>query len=146
VSPIAPLAPPALLISTAAAVNAALERMLAVRQQSVPERLWQAMHYSLLAGGKRIRPALLLACFRACGGTDAEAAMPAALALDCLHTYSLIHDDLPCMDDDAMRRGQPTCHCQFDEATAVLAADALHSLAFGLLMECDASATTRVAL
>ncbi|MDQ6950791.1 MAG: polyprenyl synthetase family protein [Mariprofundales bacterium] len=141
-----PVAPPALLLATAARIDHELASMLDAHQSSVPNRLWQAMRYSLLAGGKRIRPTLLLSCFAACGGKDETVAMPAALALDCLHTYSLIHDDLPCMDDDAMRRGQPTCHCQFDEATAVLAADALHSLAFGLLMEGSVSDATKVAL
>ncbi|MDQ6983039.1 MAG: polyprenyl synthetase family protein [Mariprofundus sp.] len=111
----------------------ALAEMLDARKSVVTERLLDAMRYSLLGGGKRIRPALLLECYAACGGKRPETAMPAALAIECIHTYSLIHDDLPCMDDDDLRRGNPTCHKQFDEATAVLAADALQTLAFELL-------------
>jgi geranylgeranyl pyrophosphate synthase len=120
--------------------------MLASRASVVPERLLAAMRYSLLAGGKRIRPALLLECYRACGGAQLESAMPAALAIECIHTYSLIHDDLPCMDDDDLRRGNPTCHKQFDEATAVLAADALQALAFELLAKSAISAELRCLL
>jgi len=138
--------PPPLLVATARTVNRELERMIARYQRVVPDRLWQAMRYSLLAGGKRVRPTLLLACFDLCGGSDQTQAMPAALAIDCLHTYSLIHDDLPCMDDDDLRRGQPTCHRQFDEATAVLAADALQSLSFALLTESMATDAIKVAL
>ena len=94
-----------------------------------PTRLAQAMRHSLLGGGKRLRPILALMAAEACGA-DAEAALPAACALEMVHTYSLIHDDLPCMDDDDLRRGRPTCHKAFDEATAVLAGDALLTLAF----------------
>lgn len=98
-----------------------------------PARLHQAMRYSLEAGGKRLRPIL---CLSAAELFDPSAdATPAAVALECLHTYSLIHDDLPCMDDGKLRRGRPTCHRQFDEATAVLAGDALLTHAFGLLAE-----------
>src|SRR5665647_3515893 len=92
------------------------------------------MRYSLLAGGKRIRPVLVLAFCKA-AGTDPEKALPVACAVEMLHTYSLIHDDLPCMDDDDLRRGRPTTHRQFDEATAVLAGDALLTLAFGILAD-----------
>jgi len=120
--------------------------MLDARATVVPERLLEAMRYSLLAGGKRIRPALLLECYAACGGEYPESAMPAALAVECIHTYSLIHDDLPCMDDDDLRRGSPTCHRQFDEATAVLAADALQALAFELLAASDLDAELRCQL
>jgi len=141
-----PTAPPPLLVTTAETINHELAQMMDRYQRVVPNRLWQAMRYSLLAGGKRVRPALLLACFDLCGGGNWTHAMPAALAIDCLHTYSLIHDDLPCMDDDDLRRGQPTCHRQFDEATAVLAADALQSLSFSLLTEVEASDATKVAL
>ncbi len=81
-----------------------------------PERLGQAMSYSLLAGGKRLRPVLCLLAAEACGG-EVEAALPAACALEMVHTYSLIHDDLPAMDDDDLRRGRPTCHRAFYEAT-----------------------------
>jgi geranylgeranyl diphosphate synthase type II len=90
------------------------------------------MRYSLLAGGKRIRPLLLLASAEACG-TPASKVLQAACAFECLHTYSLIHDDLPSMDDDDLRRGRPTNHKAFDEATAILAGDALQSLAFELM-------------
>jgi len=125
-------------------VNAALNRMLTARRKCIPERLWEAMYYSLMAGGKRIRPALMLECFSACGGEGDM--MPAAMSIECMHTYSLIHDDLPCMDNDDLRRGKPTCHKQFDEASAVLAADALQSLSFALLAELDASADLRITL
>jgi geranylgeranyl diphosphate synthase, type II len=94
-----------------------------------PARLRDAMAYSLMAGGKRLRPLLVLMACEACGGHD-EAAMPAALAIEMVHTYSLIHDDLPAMDDDDLRRGRPTCHLAFDEATAILAGDGLLTLAF----------------
>lgn len=114
-------------------INNALEQMLAARESSIPAHLWEAMRYSLMAGGKRIRPAVMLECHAACGGT--ADIMPAALSIECMHTYSLIHDDLPCMDDDDLRRGQPTCHKRFDEATAILTGDALQTLAFELLGE-----------
>jgi geranylgeranyl diphosphate synthase, type II len=98
---------------------------------STPERLAAAMRHSLDAGGKRIRPVLLLASYGLRPGEVDP--LPAAVAVECLHTYSLIHDDLPSMDDSALRRGLPTCHVAFDEATAVLAGDALLTLAFELL-------------
>ena len=99
--------------------------------KETPERLEQAMKHSLFAGGKRIRPILLLSLF---GLEPSEMdPLPAAVAVECLHTYSLIHDDLPSMDDSALRRGHPTCHVAFDEATAVLAGDALLTLAFEIL-------------
>jgi geranylgeranyl diphosphate synthase, type II len=97
-----------------------------------PDRLFEAMRYSLLAGGKRLRPKLVLLACEACGGSTDDA-LPAACAIEMVHTYSLIHDDLPAMDDDRLRRGRPTCHVQFDEATAILAGDALLTLAFELL-------------
>ncbi|MEN6498163.1 MAG: polyprenyl synthetase family protein [Thermoguttaceae bacterium] len=97
-----------------------------------PVRLREAIQYSLLAPGKRLRPMLVLMAAEACGGT-AEAALPAACAVEMIHTYSLIHDDLPAMDDDDLRRGLPTCHKKFDEATAILAGDALLALAFEVL-------------
>jgi geranylgeranyl diphosphate synthase, type II len=97
-----------------------------------PERLHASMRYSIFAGGKRVRPILdILAC-RAVGGSD-EAAMPSACALECVHTYSLIHDDLPAMDDDDLRRGRPSNHKAFDEATAILSGDALLTLAFEII-------------
>ena len=97
-----------------------------------PARLREAMRYSLLAPGKRIRPLLVLLAARACGG-EIESAIPAACAVEMIHAYSLIHDDLPAMDDDDLRRGRPTCHKAFDEATAILAGDALLPLAFETL-------------
>ena len=89
-----------------------------------PSTIHQAMRYSLFAGGKRIRPILTLAAAEACGGSSSEA-MPLACAVECIHTYSLIHDDLPSMDNDDYRRGQPTSHKVFGEGTAILAGDAL---------------------
>ena len=97
-----------------------------------PARLREAMRYSLLAPGKRLRPMLVLLAAEACGGSI-EAAMPAACAVEMVHAYSLIHDDLPAMDDDDLRRGRPTCHKAFDEAMAILAGDALLTLAFEVL-------------
>ncbi len=97
--------------------------------EAFPPRLPQAMRYSLMAGGKRLRPLLLIAAAEACG-VPARKVLGAACALECLHTYSLIHDDLPAMDDDDLRRGLPTSHKKFDEATAILAGDALLTLAF----------------
>jgi geranylgeranyl pyrophosphate synthase len=127
-------------------VNQALEQLLATKRGAVPERLWNAMSYSLLAGGKRIRPALILECYRACGGSDFESVMPVAMSIESMHTYSLIHDDLPCMDDDDLRRGMATCHKQFDEATAILAADALQALSFELLAASGLAIETRIEL
>ncbi len=98
-----------------------------------PARLASAMRYSVLGGGKRLRPILCLLAAEACGA-DPDAALPAACALELVHTYSLIHDDLPAMDDDDLRRGRPTCHKAFDEATAVLAGDGLLTLAFEVLV------------
>ncbi|MFI5336741.1 MAG: polyprenyl synthetase family protein [Opitutales bacterium] len=104
-----------------------------------PTRLHEAMRYSLQAGGKRLRPVLVLAAadvFGAPAGVlpaGKSAALPAAVALECIHTYSLVHDDLPCMDNDDLRRGRPTAHKQFDEATALLAGDALLTYAFQLV-------------
>lgn len=92
-----------------------------------------AMEYALLDGGKRIRPVLTLEFCRICGG-DIQSALPFACAVEMIHSYSLVHDDLPCMDDDDMRRGKPSCHKQFGEATALLAGDALLTLAFETMM------------
>ncbi len=96
-----------------------------------PARLHEAMRYALLGGGKRLRPVLVLAVADGLGGK--ADALPVAIALECIHTYSLVHDDLPCMDNDDLRRGRPTTHKQFDEATALLAGDALLTLAFQLV-------------
>ena len=95
-------------------------------------RLKEAMYYSLLAGGKRLRPVLCLST-AALFGLSTEAVMPFAASLEMIHTYSLIHDDLPAMDDDDLRRGRPSCHKAFDEATAILAGDALLTDAFGFM-------------
>lgn len=111
-------------------INLSLADILRLNPDS--ERLVAAMEYSLMAGGKRIRPVLCLAAAEAVGGRT-EDALPAACALEMIHTYSLIHDDLPAMDDDDLRRGQPTNHVAFDEATAILAGDALLTLAFQTL-------------
>jgi geranylgeranyl pyrophosphate synthase len=100
------------------------------------------MRYAVTAGGKRIRPALALAACRAAGG-DGAAAVPAMVGIELLHTYTLIHDDLPAMDDDDLRRGRPTCHIAFDEATAILAGDALHALAFELVATLGGEAVRR---
>ena len=97
-----------------------------------PARLHTAMRYSLQAGGKRLRPVLVLAAAEIFGTKD-DSPLPAAVAIECVHTYSLIHDDLPCMDNDDLRRGRPTAHKAFDEATALLAGDALLTHAFALL-------------
>ena len=97
-----------------------------------PDRLLSAMRHSLMAGGKRLRPLLVLLSAEVCG-SDPMNAMPAACAVEMIHTYSLIHDDLPAMDDDDLRRGQPSCHAAFDEATAILAGDALLTMAFEIL-------------
>ena len=103
-----------------------------------PQVLHQAMRYSVMAGGKRLRPVLALAAYEYCTGDPEKADKTihkAMAALEAVHTYSLIHDDLPCMDDDDLRRGRPTCHKQFDEAIATLAGDALHVVAFEWLAE-----------
>ncbi len=134
------------LESHAKHVNHALEQLLATKRGTVPERLWDAMRYSLLAGGKRIRPALIMECYKACGGNNPASVMPAAMSIECMHTYSLMHDDLPCMDNDDLRRGMATAHKKFDEATAILAADALQALSFELLAGMEHDAATRIEL
>ena len=116
-----------------AVVDAALDAALPPRE-GCPESLRQAMRYSLLAPGKRLRPLLVILACEACGGSDRDA-LPAACAVEMVHTYSLIHDDLPAMDDDDLRRGRPTCHKQFGEALAILAGDALLTLAFEVLTD-----------
>jgi geranylgeranyl diphosphate synthase type II len=104
------------------------------RATTKPPTIHKAMRYSLFAGGKRIRPVLTLAAAEACGGEPKDA-LPAACAVECIHTYSLIHDDLPCMDDDDLRRGRPTSHKVFGEGMAVLAGDALLTIAFDILAQ-----------
>ncbi|HEY9035117.1 MAG TPA: farnesyl diphosphate synthase [Pseudomonadales bacterium] len=117
-------------------VNAAMQSILGAvpEQHAALTRLHKAMSYSVLQGGKRTRPALLYASMEACTGQPASAAAdtPAA-AMELIHAYSLVHDDLPAMDNDDLRRGQPTCHRAFDEPTAILAGDALQTLAFEAL-------------
>jgi geranylgeranyl diphosphate synthase type II len=112
-------------------VNTALERLLP-SETDTPGELHKAERYSMFAGGKRLRPALCIGAFEACGG-EGDAVLPAACALEMVHTFSLIHDDLPCMDDDDFRRGRPTSHKVFGEAMAVLAGDALLVQAFEMV-------------
>src|SRR5262245_30248697 len=116
------------LASRTTAINRALNRLLP-SADTRPATIHKAMRYSLFAGGKRIRPTLCLAAAAACGGKEAEA-MPLACAIECVHTYSLIHDDLPAMDNDDYRRGKLTNHKVFGEGIAVLAGDALLTQAF----------------
>lgn len=134
----APAAPQmAFLQTTAQTVDRLLKRYLP-SPQAEPKHLHEAMRYSVLAGGKRLRPILAVAAFEYCGGSivsDDDPICRAMAALEMVHTYSLIHDDLPCMDDDDLRRGMPTCHVKFGEAAAVLAGDALHDVAFQLMAE-----------
>jgi geranylgeranyl diphosphate synthase, type II len=125
--------PSELLKSLGRRVDAALARYLQLSPEC-PERLRSAMEYSVLGGGKRLRPALVLLACRACGGND-DRALPAACAIEMIHTYSLIHDDLPAMDDDDLRRGRPTCHKVYGEDTAILAGDALFAEAVRLVCE-----------
>ena len=125
-------------------VDQALDALMP-REDSHPARLISAMRYSLFAGGKRIRPILVLAAARAAGGKDDDALHPAC-AVELVHTYSLIHDDLPAMDDDDFRRGHPTCHRAYDEGTAILAGDALLTMAFDLLSADGAGIKDRLRL
>ncbi|WP_075997607.1 polyprenyl synthetase family protein [Salaquimonas pukyongi] len=139
------------LLATASRVSDALDDQLASQRRqgeiSRPERLMSAMRHGALNGGKRLRPFLVLETAALFGVSENEA-MPAALAVECVHCYSLIHDDLPAMDDDDLRRGQPTVHKAFDEATAILAGDGLLTLAFELLGddECHHNAAIRCEL
>lgn len=119
--------------------------MWAQLAQAHDEHLAAAMHYSLAAGGKRLRPLLVLATASGLGA-DLQAAIPAAAAIEFIHTYSLIHDDLPAMDDAQMRRGQPANHVQFDEATAILAGDALLTDAFALVSASGVPAPQQIEL
>jgi geranylgeranyl diphosphate synthase type II len=117
-----------------AAVNRALNQYLPPESKR-PETIHRAMRYSIFAGGKRLRPVLCLAAAEACDGKPAEA-LPLACAVECIHTYSLIHDDLPAMDNDDFRRGKPTNHKLFGEGIAVLAGDALLTQAFEIAAQC----------
>jgi len=119
-----------------ARIEAGIDRLLppvTAAGPAGPRRIHEAMRYSMQAGGKRLRPVLALAAAELFG--EKSDALPAATAIECVHTYSLIHDDLPCMDNDDLRRGRPTAHKKFDEATALLAGDALLTHAFALLVE-----------
>ncbi|HEY8581102.1 MAG TPA: farnesyl diphosphate synthase [Beijerinckiaceae bacterium] len=129
---------PARLAATAADVERLLDRLLAPEplpgERARPARLLAAMRYAALDGGKRLRPFLLVESARLCGGDEAGA-LRAACALEMVHCYSLVHDDLPAMDDDDLRRGRPTAHRAFDEATAILAGDALLTYAFDVMAD-----------
>ncbi len=118
-------------------VNAALDGFFG--ESCLQSELLEAMRYGLLSGGKRIRAVLVLSFCAACGG-DEESVMNAACAIEMLHAYSLIHDDLPCMDNDTLRRGKPTCHVVYGETNAVLAGDALQAAAFSALLRCPLNA------
>ena len=125
-------------------IESVLQRVLP--EENVPaQRLAKAMRYATLGGGKRVRPLLVYAAAEL-GGADPASADPRAAAVELIHAYSLVHDDLPCMDDDALRRGKPTCHVAFDVATALLAGDALQSLAFERLAAAPLPAEARVAM
>jgi farnesyl diphosphate synthase len=121
--------------SIQARMETALQRLLPA-QELVPERLHRAMRYAVLGGGKRVRPLLAFAAGELAAADPARVEVVAA-AVEMIHAYSLVHDDMPCMDNDVLRRGRPTCHVEFDEATALLAGDALQPLAFQLLAEHD---------
>jgi len=127
---------PSYLTAKTEAVNQALNHFLPP-ENTRPATIHKAMRYSLFAGGKRMRPALCLAAAEACGGGEADA-LPLACAVECIHTYSLVHDDLPAMDNDDYRRGKLTNHKVFGEGIAVLAGDALLTQAFEIAAQCDA--------
>lgn len=126
----------------AAAVEQALDAFVPVKQNP-QSKIYTAMRYSLLGGGKRMRGVLALCGGLLAGGTE-EQVMPFACAMEMIHAYSLIHDDLPAMDNDDMRRGKPSCHKQFDEATAILAGDALLNGAFELMLGSNVCAQSKV--
>ena len=123
--------------SWASQCQASIEDFLDTRlpgKDCVPYRLHQAMRYAVLGGGKRVRPLLTFAAGEL-GGADVGRLAVAGAAVELIHAYSLVHDDMPCMDNDVLRRGKPTCHIEFDEATALLTGDSLQTLAFELLSE-----------
>ena len=126
--------------------EAALNRLLD-SAQTIPHRLHEAMRYAAQGGGKRIRPLLVYAAGQLgnqSSANDSDALDPAAVAIECIHAYSLVHDDLPCMDDDDLRRGRPTVHKAFDEATALLVGDALQTRAFEILANANCDAQVRL--
>lgn len=125
-------------------IEAALDKYFRLHADLPQAGLAEAMRYSLLAGGKRIRPMLVLEFCRISGG-DVEKTMPVACAIEMLHTYSLIHDDLPCMDNDELRRGKPTNHVVYGECTATLAGDTLQAEAFGTILRSDLPAERKAA-
>lgn len=139
------------LSTNAAAIEALLDRLLSTEVLSDeiarPERLRAAMHYAVLNGGKRLRPFLVVEAAALFGG-DRDAALRVGAALECVHCYSLVHDDLPAMDDDDLRRGKPTAHIAFDEATAILAGDSLLTYAFDIIASTQGALTesSKVAL
>jgi farnesyl diphosphate synthase len=139
------------LAESQAGIERELEKLLELKpkpgESARPKRLMEAMRYATLGGGKRLRPFLTVETAQALGRTD-EGPVRAGAAIECIHAYSLIHDDLPSMDDDDLRRGRPTTHRAFDEATAILAGDGLQALAFEILADpaTDTSADVRVAL
>lgn len=124
-------------------IDTYLEENCFIYDSEPQQTLFSAMRYSLLAGGKRLRPLFVLEFCRLCGG-DVDKAMPIAAAVEMIQTYSLIHDDLPCMDDDDFRRGNPTNHKVYGEAVAVLAGDALLTAAFSWIANADLSANVRI--
>ena len=131
---------------SAALVDQILDRCLP-GENNEPRSLHAAMRYSVMSGGKRLRPILAYSSYKFCGGQEETAGTSihlAMAALEMVHTFSLIHDDLPCMDDDDLRRGRPTCHKKFGEAIAVLAGDALINLAFGLLGQTGSAEAVRL--
>src|SRR5213083_2137223 len=125
-------------------IERALDRYLP-KANSKPATLHRAMRYSLFAGGKRLRPILCLAAAEACRGKASDV-IPLACALECIHTYSLVHDDLPSMDNDDFRRGRPTCHKVFGDGIAVLAGDALLTIAFELVSKANPTPRYEVAI
>jgi geranylgeranyl diphosphate synthase type II len=133
-----------LLQSYTEQVDAQLEKIIP-KNSGPGAELFAAMRYSVFNGGKRMRPALCFAAAEAVSASDSNTTCVAA-AVEMIHAYSLIHDDLPAMDDDDLRRGVPTCHIQFNEATAILAGDALQSLAFKQLSELDLPASVSLQL
>lgn len=118
-------------------IDKALDKYLS--ENTKPEIITKAMRYSLFAGGKRLRPKLIMIAYRTIGGRNIEVTLPAACAVEMIHTYSLIHDDLPAMDNDDFRRGKPSCHKAFGEGIAILAGDALFAKAYEVLLETKTS-------